>query len=143
MSILDFTRIALYRIHEKGFEVFLINSDMKSDPNIWHLPQASNIELQAKFDAGEIIEIELEGQAGEGGKLLAIEGDWHHIPSIRGMIKHDVKVVKTLVKESIPGIDKGAFVAIKESMKKLMPDEYKALKELKDIIIDRNTVRNI
>lgn len=143
MSILDFTRIALYRIHEKGFEVFLINSDLKNDPDVWHLPVASGAELNQSFDHRDIIEIDLDPDQGNGTKLIAIEGDWHNVPSIRGMIRHDVKVVRSLVKETIPGIEKGAFVAIKESMKKLMPEEYKALKELKEIIIDRNTIRNI
>ena len=40
MSILDIARLVVYRFHEKGLEIFLVNSDLKHDPDI----------AQARFD---------------------------------------------------------------------------------------------
>jgi len=79
----------------------------------------------------------------ESEKMIAIEADWHNIPSIKGLLRNDVKVVKNIVKETIPGIENGKFVAFKEVVKKAMPDEYKALKELKEIILEQKTINNI
>lgn len=138
MSILDFARLVVYRFHEKGLEVFLIKNNLESDPEVWKLPDLDMERLRKYQNADEYIELNIEGE-----KLIAIEGDWHNIPSIRGLLKHDVKVVKSLVKEAVPGIDKGAFVAFKESVKKLMPKEYNALKELKEILIESNSLRNL
>ncbi|MBK8886938.1 MAG: hypothetical protein IPN46_10455 [Saprospiraceae bacterium] len=59
------------------------------------------------------------------------------------MLKHDVKLVKSIVKENLPGSEKGAYFAIKEAVRKVMPQEYKAIKELKEILFDRNSVTNI
>ena len=143
MSILDFARLVVYRFHEKGLEVFLINSDLKSNPDVWKLPECDMIQLNKKLEDGEFIELPIDATNSEESKLIAIEGDWHTMPSIKGLIKHDVKIVKDIVKETIPGIEKGGFFAFKETVKKLMPGEYKAMKELKDILSDRNLLNNI
>jgi len=74
---------------------------------------------------------------------FAIEADWHDIPSVRGIIKHDAKLVKKKIKTVLPGIEKRAYFTIKEAFKKVLPDEYKALKELKDILLDRNLTTSI
>lgn len=142
MSILDVARLVVYRFHEKGLEIFLVNSDLKDDPEVWKLPNCDTIKLGSKFEDDEFIEIDIEGKT-QANRLIAVEGDWHTMPSIRGLVKHDVKIVKSMVKEALPGIDKGAFFAVKEVVKKLMPEEYKAIKELKDVLVDRNSVKNI
>ena len=102
--------------------------------------------LRQRIDIDRQKLIELDPQEDENGNLTrayAIEGDWHDIPSIRGMIKHDIKLVKSKVKEALPDIEKGTYFALKEAFKKVLPHEYAALKELKDIIIDRNTIRHM
>jgi hypothetical protein len=76
-------------------------------------------------------------------RALAVEGDWHDIPSIRGIIKDDVRIVKNQLKQRIPGLEQGTFVAVKEAIKKVMPEEYACLKELKEIIVDRNSAKYI
>lgn len=142
MSILNVARLVIYRFHQKGLEIFLVNSDLENDPDVWRLPDCNRDKLTTQIDIDEIIEIDLADD-GVAGRIVAVEGDWHTMPSIRGLIKHDVKVAKSLVKEALPGIEKGTFFAFKEGIKKTMPAEYKALKELKDVLIDRNTVKNI
>lgn len=143
MSILDVARLVVYRFHEKGLEIFLVNSDLKNDPDVWKLPNCDTLKLSDKFETNDIIEIDIEEGKSQASRLIAVEGDWHTMPSIRGLVKHDVKVVKSMVKEALPGIDKGAFFAVKEVVKKLMPSEYKAVKELKDVLVDRNSIKNI
>ena len=142
MSILDIARLVVYRFHEKGLEIFLVNSDLTKDPDVWKLPNCDTDRLNVQLEEDDFIEIDIEGQS-QANKIIAVEGDWHTMPSIRGLVKHDVKIVKSMVKEALPGLDKGAFFAFKEVVKKAMPDEYKALRELKDVLIDRNSIKNI
>lgn len=144
MSVLDLARIIIYRFHEKGLEIFLINNEMDKDQDIWQIPQGLSESIREKGKVKSIIDLDItEDEQGRSIKTLAIEGDWHDIPSIRGMLKHDVKLVKAIVKENLPGSEKGAYFAVKEAFKKVLPHEYKALKELKDVLFDRNSVTNI
>jgi len=140
MGVLDGVRVILYRCHEKGLEILLINNDdMSDDPNIWRLPNAD-------VDDERYAYIELEDTLDSDGnmiKTMAIEADWHDVPSIRGMIKYDVNRVKSKIKKTLPSFEKGTYFTIKEAIKKSLPQEYAAMKELKDIIVDRNMVTNI
>lgn len=143
MSVLDTARVIIYRFHEKGLEIFLVNSDMENDPDIWKLP---NSIAQSTGNIQALEAIQLESQIDDKGrtvKTMAVEGEWHDIPSIRGMIKHDVKLVKSKLIEVAPEMEKGGFFAVKEAFKKVMPDEYKALRELKSILRDRNLTKYI
>ncbi|MFZ1749472.1 MAG: hypothetical protein WAU01_04750 [Saprospiraceae bacterium] len=144
MSVLDLARVVIYRFHEKGLEIFLINNEMDQDADIWRIPQGMTETIQNTGKGLKVIDLDpTQDEFGRSVKTLAIEGDWHDIPSIRGMLKHDVKLVKSIVKENLPGSEKGAYFAVKEAFKKVMPQEYSALKELKDILFDRNSVTNI
>lgn len=141
MNVLDKARVILYRYHEKSLEVFLIDPKAGEDPNVWKFPKAN---------IGGVISnqlIELDPVCSECGtstlNAVAIEADWHDIPSIRGLIKHDVRRAKDKIKKNISGIEEGSYVAVKEAFKKVMPQEYAALKELKDILIDKAQTSNI
>jgi len=61
------------------------------------------------------------------------------MPSIRGLIKHDLKMVEGKIQE----LEHGTYVAAKEAFKKVLPHEYAVIKELKDILFDRNLIKNI
>ncbi|MBT8191547.1 MAG: hypothetical protein KJO50_01605 [Bacteroidia bacterium] len=140
MSLLDSARLFIYRCHEKGLEILLINHDFSKDPGIWTVPSTRFI------DKSHVEFIELDSFRNEDGqevKAFAIEADWHDIPSIRGLIKHDVKAVKSKIKSSVIEFEKGAYFTFKEAFRKVLPTEYEALKELKDIVLDRNLVKNI
>jgi len=135
MSVLDTTRLIVYRCHQKGLEILLINNDLDGDPDVWKIPSVgvgSTVPNQV---------IQLENTLDQDGKpvqTIAIEGDWHDIPSIRGIIKHDVKRVKRKIKSVVPALEQGSYFAIKDAFRKVLPNEYNALKELKDIILDKN-----
>ncbi len=140
MGVLDKVRIVIYRCHEKGLEVFLLSSDLENDPDIWRLPSGESIRDKFSIHQNQMIELEpIQDDKGNNVKTYAIEADWHEIPSIRGMIKHDLKLVKSTIKE----IEKGTYVSVKEAFKKVLPNEYRALKELKDIILDKNLLKYI
>ena len=146
MGVFDVVRLMIYRVHEKGLEIFLINNEMENDPDIWRLPSGSSSQLHSKLNALGKESIDLEENSdntGQSHKTIAIEGDWHDIPSIRGMVKHDLNLAKKIMKEHLPGSEKGTFVAAKEAFKKVLPHEYAAIKELLEILSDRNTARNI
>jgi len=133
-------------MHEKGLEIFLMPNDMGQDEDIWKIPQTSKSEFDTKLAQSNRTSIELEPTQTESGQMIrnvAIEGDWHDIPSIKGMIKYDIKLAKKIVKERLPESEKGTYFAAKECFKKVLPQEYELIKELKDIITDRNAVRNI
>ncbi|HZV72041.1 MAG TPA: hypothetical protein VFG10_21040 [Saprospiraceae bacterium] len=145
MSVFDTVRVVVYRFHEKGLEIFLVNSGLEEEN--WRIP-FTNI---AKYtDAGvevgyRFISLETDVQPdGSSSLTCAIEGDWHDIPSIRKLIKEDLKLVSSKIDmmDKI-ALEKGTFFAIKEAFKKVMPNEYKVLHELKDILMHRNIVKNM
>ena len=86
--------------------------------------------------------IELDPVAHDSGDLenaVAVEGDWHEIPSLKSMLHEDAQYLK----DKLKGMEKGTYFAVKEAVKKVMPHQYKVLKELKDILIDRNSVKDL
>ena len=140
MNVFDQVRVIVYRINKKGLEIFLVNED-----DHWQIPkgklQKTPTYLLAEDD---LIELEsVKTTDGNEQRAVAVEGDWHDIPSIRGIIKDDVRIVKNQIKQRIPSLEQGTFVAVKDAFKQVMPEEYAYLKELKDIIIDRNQAKYI
>jgi len=145
MTVFDTIRVVVYRFHEKGLEIFLVKSGLEEEN--WRIP-FTNI---AKYEEGaaeignRFISLETDVQPdGTSSITYAIEGDWHDIPSIRKLIKEDVKLVSSKIDMlDKMALEKGTFFAIKEAVKKVMPNEYKALHELKDILFHRNIVKNM
>lgn len=135
MSVLDSIRLIIYRFHEKGLEVFMIDQEEVC----CCLPAKYLLDDQKN----RLIELEPVDVDGKQLTTFAIEGDWHEIPSIRQLIKQDVKVVADKVLEKTSDMERGTYIAIKEAIRQSMPHEYALLKELKDILLDRNLVRNI
>lgn len=136
---MNHARVIIYRINKKGLEIFLVNNEEKG----WKVPQGViDQQKSANLTDNETV-IELDPVEGTPQKVYAIEGDWHEIPSIRGIIKEDVRIVKDKIKEKFPELEEGTYFAVKEAVKKVMPEEYAMLKELKDVILDRNQARYI
>jgi hypothetical protein len=127
-------RFIFYRFHDKGLEFFLVKEDDQ-----WKLPSGHSKESTHRFFNRKGKMIELEDSDINRIKNLAIEADWHDMPSIRGLIKHDLKMVE----EKVIELEKGSYLAAKEAFKKVLPQEYALLKELKDILFDRNLTENI
>ncbi len=141
MTFRNQIRLIVYRIHEKGLEVLLMNKHIQE--NTFHIlrgPDLSDLKLDSNFST---IEFDSQDESGLQTKTIAVEGDWHDIPRIRSLIKNDLYIVKEKVKVVVPELTEGSFIAIKDAFKKVLPNEYSILKELKDIVLDRNVVRNI
>ncbi len=139
MHVLDRARLLIYRIHEKGLEVFLVKTGFDEDQ--WRIPFEEIAKYPGGMDTGNLISLEpIEEADGSVTGTLAMEGDWHDIPSLRKLVKGDVRIVASKVKFIA---DHGAYFAMKEALKKVMPNEYAVLHELKDILAARNMLQNI
>jgi len=94
MGVLDLARVVVYRFHEKGLEFFLVNPDLDQDPDAWKIPDGEMHGDISQFTSDRITLDHSNSDAQPAVRTIAIEGDWHDIPSIRGIIKHDVERVK-------------------------------------------------
>jgi hypothetical protein len=144
MNVFDSIRVIVYRFHEKGLEIFLVNTGLEEEN--WRIPFSEIAKYPEKeLEVGhQFIELEAD-QNPDGTKSItcAIEGDWHDIPSIRKLLKEDIKLVTSKIDKVVPELEQGTYFAIKEAFKKVMPNEYKALHELKDILLHRNMLKNL
>lgn len=139
--------VIIYRMRDTGLEVFMIQKDRALDGQ------------EIKWDAAETCRavpsdfancIELEPVMDADGmprKAIAIEADWHEIPSLRALIYEDYRVAKEKakmhIKRLIPSMEHGAFVAVKDALKRIMPAQYAYLKELKDVLQDKEQTKYI
>ena len=132
------SNVIIYRIREKGLEVFLVNEQDGQEQ--WTIPQGT---LAKAIEEGNFIELDpVEQEDGIFEQAYAVEGDWHDIPSMKSILKHDVSFMKKTLKKMVPDVmSKGTFFAVKEAFKKVLPHQYKMLKELKDVLIDRNLTK--
>ena len=145
MALLDKANLIIYRIREKGLEVFLVNPSEKNQADeAWTLPQgkindpSKAIALLQKDQTFELDPV--ENVEGEAENAIAVEGDWHDIPSLKSLIKEDAHFMKDTIKQMIPDLEqRGTYFAIKEAFKKVLPNQYEFLSELKDIIRDKNS----
>lgn len=146
MKVLDKVRLVVYRVHEKGLEIFLVNSEKDQKKELFTLSGGEDTAafLESINKTG-LKTIALDPVADHrGGKVsaFAVEGDWHDIPSIRALLKEDVNIVKSKIKEMVAD-EHGAYVLVKDAFKKVLPYEYSILKELKEILTEKNVVQNI
>lgn len=139
MSLLKKANVIIYRFKERGLEIFLVDAD---DKGKWEFPNgevsqsvSTNIEHDDKLIALDPV----QQTNGDVEEALAVEGDWHEIPSLKNMLYEDAIEAKKKIKH----IEKGGFFALKEALKKVMPHQYEFLKELKDILTDRNSVQDL
>lgn len=140
MSVFEKAFVIVYRFAEKGLEIFLVSDSKEANP-VWSIPER---ETKMTSEGLEMIELDpVQIDAESEGKAVAVEGDWHDLPSMRSLMKEDMEYVKGKIKDALPNTEEGAFVAVKDAFKKVLPHEYAMLKELKEILTDRNAVRNI
>lgn len=126
--------LIIYRFQERGLEVFLLNDQEKEQ---WDFPEG---EVHTSSSPNHFIELDpVEEAGGERKEAFAVEGDWHEIPSLKGMLYEDALQLKEKLKE----IEKGGFLSVKDALKKALPHQYAFIKELKDILTDRNSVRDL
>jgi hypothetical protein len=141
MSIARKAHLIIYRIRQKGLEVFLVNHDLHGED--WHLPQADGDASNALVEVDENGLIALEKVENEGieHEAYAVEGDWHDIPSLKSLIKKDVILVTDRIFSELE--KSGGFFVVKEAFKKVLPAQYTMLKELREIITEKNSVKDL
>jgi hypothetical protein len=141
--------VIIYRVREKGLEVFLVNdADLAADSDLgWKAPTADPGSPD-RLRTANCIELEpVEDADGISRKAIAIEADWHEIPSLRALLYEDYRVAKAKAKQRIrslmPEMEKGAFFAVKEAFKRVMPEQYAFLKELKEVLVEKNQTKYV
>lgn len=140
--------VIIYRVRETGLEVFLVNADQETGENdSWRTPTTGDNAGERLLDA-RCIELDPVTDAnGDARKAIAIEADWHEIPSLRALMYEDYRVAKEKAKQKIknliPDMEKGTFFAVKEAFKRIMPEQYAFLKELKDVLVEKNSTKYI
>jgi len=129
--------LIIYRFRERGLEIFLVNDPEEKDN--WALPQSDRQSDPMNY-ADEMISLDPVQQAdGDLEEGWAVEGDWHEIPSLKSMLYEDAMQLK----EKIKDMEKGTYLHLKDALKKVLPHQYEMLKELKDILSDRNSVKDL
>jgi len=138
MSLSKKVSLIIYRFRERGLEVFLVNNEEKH----WEIPQGELETEHSESIMSDERTIELDPvkhQDGEEMEALAVEGEWHDIPSLKGMIIKDAAFLKDKFKE----MEQGTFITVKDAFKKVLPHQYAFLKELKEVLRDRNSLKNL
>ena len=140
MNLRKKVSLIIYRFRERGLEIFLLNDPEKKDN--WGFPQSdlNDNAIDTSEDRDEMIALDPVQQ--EDGALeegWAVEGDWHEIPSLKSMLYEDAMQLKDKIKD----IDSGTYMLVKDALKKVLPHQYEMLKELKDILTDRNSVKDL
>lgn len=145
MELSKTASLIIYRIREKGLEVFMLNADKSEGDWKFPHPQASQAAALPLEQPDKFIALDPVQQSdGKLEEAVAVEGDWHDIPSLKSLLMEDVEFMKEQIKQlGQEASEKGAFVAIKEAFKRVAPHQYDMLKELKDIISDRNSVKDL
>ncbi len=141
MGLSEKVHLIIYRIREKGLEVFLVNQEALEER--WEIPAGQNPgdNHAVAFSDDKLIELDpVENGEGAVEKAYAVEGDWHDIPSLKQMLFEDAQFVKERMNDAL---NNGTYIAVKEAFKRVLPHQYQFLKELKDIITDRNSVKDI
>lgn len=137
MNLKEKVRLIIYRFRERGLEIFLVPEEDQ-----WEFPEAPQAEEKSRVLMQDDRLIELDPVNKEDGgteQAWAVEGDWHDIPSLKAMLYEDALALK----EKLAEMERGSFVAVKEAFKQALPHQYKLLKELKEVLVDRNLTRNI
>lgn len=140
--------LIIYRVRDNGLEIFLVNDEQTPQNGQLKMLTAHDAATERLRDANciELDPVE-RADGGETRQAFAVEADWHEIPSLRALMYEDYRVAKEKAREHIknllPDLDKGTFVAVKEAFKRVMPEQYAMIKELKDIIIEKNQTKYV
>lgn len=137
MNLKEKVSLIIYRFRERGLEIFLVPEEDQ-----WQFPEgpSDNEKSRVLMDEDRLIALDpVNKEDGETEQAWAVEGDWHDIPSLKSMLYEDALALK----EKLTETERGTFVAVKEAFKQALPHQYQLLKELKEVLVDRNLTKNI
>ena len=141
MSLREKVNLFIYRYAEKGLEIFLMKSE---DEDLLHLPNSSGNIAPIQQIGKEKSLIQLDETTNPEGNIeinVAFEAEYHEIPSLKHLLKSDMNFVADKIIHMLPDSEKGRFIALKEAIKKMRPHQNQALKELKDILVEKNLTK--
>jgi len=142
MSVKNLAKVIVYRMAEKGLEILLIKDEGDPNGQKWSLPKGL-VEPDKLNEEYIPLDTAEEVQDPEPHRTIAFEKDEQDLPSFRSLLLNDMRYVKKRLKDYLMDYDEATYVSIREAVKKVLPDEYAKLKELRDILSDRNSVKNI
>ncbi len=139
MDIRDKLHLVIYRVRERGLEIFVRRGENFDD---LELPEGNgDYDLeQIRRIREEIIALENAEDADGIRRGLAIEADYHDIPSLKKLLLGDARRLRQQLQD-LPSAEEGSFVAVREVARRLLPQQYRLLKELRDILVDRNSTK--
>lgn len=157
--------LLMYRYERDRLEVFLVHPGgpffKNKDEGTWGIPKGMLNADENHFDAAkrefeeetgigicpnceEFIQLDtVKYRGGKKVKAWAFEGNWDESQPIRSNTFELEYPPKSGKMTTFPEVDKGAFFTIKEAVKKVMPAQYAFLKELQEILKERNLLRYI
>lgn len=144
MQVNEQMDVFIYRVGDNGLEVFLVHEESDAEAAQWKAPSAG--ENAPDRLSTQCIELDpVTDSDGAARKAIAVEADWHELPSLRALIYEDYRVAKEKARQKIknflPELEKGAFFAVKEAFKRVLPHQYAFLKELKDVVAEKNQTK--
>lgn len=133
--------LLLYRQRKEGLEVYLV----PGDDNSLQMPESFSLEhhealetfrdnlekvVGIRVEVEQLTELDLVQCMVSGREFLAyaLETDWEKLPG-------------TSKRYRFVQVNKGAYFAIKDAFKRVMPAQYAMLKELAEIVASRNIMR--
>lgn len=133
--------LLLYRQKSEGLEVYLV----PGDDNSLQMPESFSLEhhealemfcenmektLGIRVEVEQLTELDLVRCMVSGREFLAyaLETDWEKLPD-------------TSKRYRFVQVNKGAYYAIKDAFKRVMPAQYAMLKELVEIVSSRNIMK--
>ena len=132
MDLIRKITLIIYRFRERGLEIFLMEGE---DVNELTLPKEQKItSLPEKFTAQATLI-----SNDENTETWALEMEEEDIPSLKGLLYEDAKNLSG----KLISYETGTYIRVKDALKKVMPQQYKWIKELKDVLLDRNSVRDM
>ncbi len=142
MSLREKVNLFIYRFAEKGLEIFLMNSEAGEYLNVPNSNTEESAKLNKISQTNNIIQLE-QTTSNEGNieRNVAVEADWHEIPSLKHLLKEDVHFVADKLFQLLPDSEKGDYVSVKDTIKRVLPHQYQAIKELKEILIEKNLTK--
>lgn len=131
MDLRQKLHLVIYRVRERGLEIFVRDGEGEG----YELPEV--VDDLAEGSLEDYISLDAEPGAARG---YAVEGDYHDIPSLKGLLLDDARRLRDHLREA-PSGEGGSFVGVKAVARRLLPEQYRMLSELRDILVDRNSTK--
>ncbi len=125
-----------------GMVIYRYNEN--EDLEIFMVGDGSQMELpQSDFTSSDDFEAETGIAAADNEDVIELDGEEF---SPKGGLRHTAIALEAKMEEKIQKFlhikkEEGNYIAMKEAVRKVIPHQYAILKELKDILMQRNITK--